>query len=103
MRFSLPPEYHSVRWWIHMVRSEVFLRKSRTDFIHAHIQAALRTHLPPVLFMFAVVYGIYWIGNLVSTCQISLTLLLIMIVSTGYGINRLAFLTLTSIEENTSS
>lgn len=34
------------------------------------------------------VSGIQWIGELVSTVQISLTYLLLMVVSTGYGINR---------------
>jgi len=34
------------------------------------------------------VVGVMWIGKLVSVCQLSLTQLLLMVVSTGYGINR---------------
>ena len=34
------------------------------------------------------VVGVMWIGKLVSVCQLSLTQLLLMVVSTGFGINR---------------
>jgi len=35
-----------------------------------------------------IVVGVMWIGKLVSICQLSLTQLLLMVVSTGFGINR---------------
>ena len=38
------------------------------------------------------VVGLMWVGKLVSVCQLSLTQLLLMVVSTGFGINRWIYL-----------